>query len=219
MTNDNTITSDGGGILVGVDPPRPPQNSTTWTQQQRPDQAVTQQQPLQVVDQPVQQQPVGRFTEEDIERARQQEKEKLYPRINEMSEQLKQLSAEREAEMAERQRLAEEAANAARAKEESEMEIRDLLSRKEQEWQSQISQLNERYDADRAIFERERAIHEAQAYRAARIEQEQEWILPELRDLIGGDTPEQVDASIEEMKARSEAIFNNMAAASAASTV
>ena len=207
MTNDNTISTDGQGILVGVDPATPPQGGT-W-QQVRPDQAVSQ--PLQVVDQ---QPPLGggRFTEEDIERARQQEKEKLYPRIEEMGQQLRQLAEEREAEKAERQRLADEAAAAAQAKEESEMEVRDLLARKEQEWQSQIADLNQRYDTDRAIFERERAIMEAHQYRQARIEQESEYILPELRDLIGGDTPEAIDASIEEMKARSEAIFANMAA-------
>jgi hypothetical protein len=52
-----------------------------------------------------------------------------------------------------------------------------------------------------------------QEYRRDRIEQEAEYILPELRDLISGDTPESIDASIEVMKARTEQIFTNMAAA------
>ena len=208
MTNDNTITSDGQGVLVGVQPAQP-QNSQQWVQQ-RPDQTVSQ--PLQVVDQPVQQ-PQGRFSEEDIERARQQEKDKLYPRLEEMGEQLKLLKAERDAEQAERQRLADEAAATARAKEESEMDLRTLFEQKEAAFQSQIQELNQRYDTDRAIFERERALTEAREYRQARIEQESEYLLPELRDLISGDTPEAVDASIEEMKSRSETIFNNIRAA------
>jgi chromosome segregation ATPase len=207
--SDNTITSDGQGVLVGVTPAQP-QNTTTWAQQSRPDQAVSQ--PLTVTDQSLQQ-PNGRFTEQDIERARQQEKEKLYPRIEEMNAQLKELREAREAEMAERQRLAEEAEAARQAKEESEMDLRALFEKRETEFNNQISELSKRYDTDRAIFERERALQEAQQYRLARIEQESEYLLPELRDLVGGDTPEAVDASIEEMKQRSEAIFNNIAAA------
>ena len=70
-------------------------------------------------------QPTGRFfTEEDIERARQQEKDKLYPRLEEMEDAAQELQAEREAEQAERQRLADEAEQARRAKEEGEMEVR-----------------------------------------------------------------------------------------------
>ena len=213
MSNDNATTQDGQGFLVGVTPAQP-QNSGNWVPQQRPDQAVSQQTPLTVVDTPVP--PTNgdmRFREEDLERARQQEKEKLYPRIEEMSEALKALRAERDAEAAERQRLAQEAEEARRIEEEKQMEVRDLLDRREQEWQSRFTELSTRYDTDRAIFERERSLNEAREYRLARIEQESEFILPELRDLIRGNTPEEVDASIEEMKQRSEMIFNNMAAA------
>lgn len=212
--SDAAITTDGQGILVGVEPAQP-QNAQQWAQQ-RPDQAVSQQPSVQLVPGGLQGQPNGaRWSDEDIERARQQEKEKLYPRIDELTQQLKALRDERDAEVAERQRLADEAAAATRLQEESQMEVRDLLERREKEFQAQIDQLNNRYDTDRAIFERERALTEAREYRLARIEQEAEFILPELRDLVRGDTPQDVDASIEEMKQRSEAIFNNMAAAQA----
>jgi DNA repair exonuclease SbcCD ATPase subunit len=209
-SNSNYISSDGQGVIVGLDPANP---QPAVVQQLRPDQAVSQ--PIQVTDLPPQQQAVtnARFTAEDIERARQQEKEKLYPRIDEMQQQLRQLAEERQAEQAERTRLAEEAEALRRAEEEKDMEIKDLMARRESEFQAQIDQLNQRYETDRAVFERERTLHEAQQYRLQRIEQESEFILPELRDLIRGDTPEQVDASIEEMKLRSEAIFNNMTAA------
>lgn len=209
---DNQITQDGQGLLVGVTPAQP--QNANWAQIQ-PTQDVSQR-PVQVVDSPPNTNGNTsnfRFTDEDIEKARQQEKDKLYPRIEEMSAALKQLSAEREAEQAERTRLAEEAEAARRAKEESEMDLRQLFERREAEFNAQINELSQRYDTDRAVFERERALQEAYAYRMARVEQESEYILPELRDLIGGDTPEAIDASIDEMKARSEAIFANMAAA------
>lgn len=206
--SDNGVSQDGGGFLVGVQPAQP---QPAAVQQPRPDQAVSQ--PVQVTDF---QQPAaggGRFTEADIERARQQEKEKLYPRLEEMGNQLRALQEERAAEAAERQRLAEEAEAARRAQEEQEMDLRTLMERREQEFQTQISEINKRYDTDRAVFERERALAETQQYRLARIEQEAEFIFPELRDLVQGNTPEEVDQSIEALKLRTEAIYANMQAA------
>jgi hypothetical protein len=159
------------------------------------------------------QQPAPRWTDEDLERARQQEKDKLYGRLDEVQTQLRQIQSDRETEQAERERLAHEADEARRLKEEGELEVRDLLTRKETEWQSQFTKLEQRYDADRAVFEKERLFAQVQEYRRDRIEQESEYILPELRDLISGDTPESIDASIEVMKARTEQIFANMQAA------
>lgn len=203
----NNITSDSQGVLVGVQPAQPLQSNF---QQLRPDQAVTQ--PIQVADQHLN----GngqRFTAEQMEEARRQEKEKLYPRLEEMSAQLKTLQDERQAEADERQRLTEEAETARKAQEENEMDLRTLMERREGEFQSQIQSLNQRYETDRAVFERERSLAEAAQYRLARIEQESEFIFPELRDLVQGSTPDEVDRSIQEMKERSELIFQNMQAA------
>ena len=208
-----TIADTGQGHLVGVQPAQPRQ-AADWTGQNgRPDQQVTQ--PY-VGNGNQQQQPQtqGRFfTEEEVNEIRRQEKDKLYGRIEQMGSQLEELQTARAAEQAERERLAAEAAEAQRLKEEGELEVRDLLARKETEWQQQLTKLEQRYDADRAIFDRERAFNELQEYRRQRIEQESEWILPELRDLVSGDNPAAIDASIESMKARTEQIFANTLAA------
>ena len=203
----NGIVSDGQGLLVGVQPATP-QNSNF--QQVRPDQAVSQ--PIQVVDQP-NGNAQARFTAEQLDAARREEKDKLYPRLEEMSTQLKALQDEREAEAAERARLAQEAEDARRQQEESEMDLRQLFEKREQEFNSQLAEINQRYETDRAIFDRERSLQEAAQYRQARIDQESEFIFPELRDLVQGSTPDEVDRSIEEMKQRSEMIFQNLQAA------
>lgn len=209
---DSSISDTGQGHLVGVQPAQP-RNAADWQGQQgRPDQQVSQPTNWQGNPQPQGQQQRF-FTEEEVAEIRRQEKDKLYPRIEEMSSQLAELQQSRAEEQAERERLAHEAAEAQRAKEEGELEVRDLLARKETEWQQQLSQLEQRYDADRAIFDRERQFNELQEYRRQRVEQESEFILPELRDLISGDNPAAVDASIEVMKARTEQIFANMGAA------
>lgn len=202
------ITSDGQGVLVGVQPAQPLQSNF---QQVRPDQAVSQ--PLQVVDHVNGNGNGGRFTADDLSKARQEEKEKLYPRLEEMSAQLRLLQEERDANEAQRQAELQEQAELLRQQEEEGMEVRDLLARREMEMRSEIDALNQRYETDRAVFDRERALAEAAQYRQARIEQESEFIFPELRDLVGGSTPEEVDRSIEEMKERSEMIFQNLQAA------
>ena len=61
------------------------------------------------------------------------------------------------------------------------------------------------YEADRAVLEREHQLRELEDYRRDRIEQEAEFIMPELRDFITGSSPQEIDASIEAIKARTEA--------------
>jgi hypothetical protein len=213
MSNAQTdnATSTNNGFLVGVEPAQP-RTSADWTGTSlRPDQQVSQ--PVTQQQLPAEQRPAYRWTDEDIENARRQEKEKLYPRIEDMTTQLRQLSDEREAEKAERQRLADEAEALRRSEEEKQMETRELLERREKEFQAQINEINARYDADRAVFQKERELQEAETYRRDRIAQEANEILPELRDFITGATPEEVDASIETMKQRTASVLANLVAA------
>lgn len=147
------------------------------------------------------------YTEADMERVRREEKDKLYGRIQTMDEQLKTISKEREEQEAARVAEMEAETDRKRREEEEKMETRDLLKRKEEEWTDRFSELENRYESDRAVFERERRFQEVEQYRQARIDQESEYIIPELRDLIHGDSEGNIDASIEEMKARTAAIM------------
>lgn len=218
MSNQSEIADTGQGILQGVQPAQP-RLAADW-QAQRPDQAVSQQQPI------VYAHSNGggtngtpfRWTDEDIERVRREEKDKLYPRIEELSNSMRQMQDERQAELAERQRLADEAAEAKRVAEEQEMGVRDLLTRKEQEWQQRITGVEQRYEQDRAVWERERHFQEVQDYKRNRIEQDQANILPELRGMVTGESIEAVDASIEMLKQTTEQIMANMAAATPVQT-
>lgn len=151
--------------------------------------------------------PGARYTEEDIQRVRREEKDKVYGRIEEMSTQLKALNAEREA--AEAARQAEVAAKEAQVKreEEEKMETRQLLEVKEQEWASRFSELESKYEQDKAVFDKERAFQRVEQYKQDRVAQESEYIMPELRDLIGGSDEAAIDQSIEEMKNRTAAIM------------
>lgn len=147
------------------------------------------------------------FTAADIERARAQEKDKLYPLIEELRTNMANLQKERdEREAAEK--TAREAAEAeARRKTEEETDIRTLLQQKEQEWAQRLE--SEKAERERAIalLERERSYQAVQDYRAQRLQQESSEIIPELLDLVTGTTPEEIDASIAGLKERSTRIL------------
>lgn len=155
---------------------------------------------------------------EAIQKARAQEKAKLYPQVEKLQEELAALRSkeqEREAKEAERKaaRQAREAEAAAERKkqEESELEVRDLLAKKEQEWQAEIKREREDREKAFALLEREREYQELSAYRQQRLEQERDAIIPELIDLISGNTKDEVESSIAGLKDRSSKIFDSVA--------
>lgn len=153
------------------------------------------------------------FTAEEIERARQQEKDKLYPRLSAMEAELK---AFRDAQEAERKRAEEAAAAAAaerKAREEAEMSAKDLIAAKEREWNDRFSQLQQEAEQTRAILEQERRYAEIMAYRNQRVEEERDNIIPQLIDFVQGNTPEEIEHSIAVLRERSAAIFADVAQA------
>lgn len=155
---------------------------------------------------------------EAIQKARAQEKAKLYPQMEKLQEELallRQKEQEREAKEAERKaaRAAREAQAAEERKkqEEAELEVRDLLSKKEQEWKAQLE--TERLEREKAfaLLEREREFQELQQYRQQRLEAEREAIIPELIDMISGNSKDEIEQSILKLKEKSAQIFENVA--------
>jgi len=150
------------------------------------------------------------FDEQDVARIRTEEKEKLYGRLSTQEEELKTLRAERE-ERVKSEKAAENARQAEiKAKEEEEMELRDLLDRREQEWEQKFDGLRGQYDTDRSIFEQERRFQALSEYRRDLLEKHADSIMPELRDLVTGNTEEEILVSIEQMQQRTSAIMQNV---------
>jgi hypothetical protein len=155
---------------------------------------------------------------EAIQKARAQEKAKLYPQVEKLQEEiasLRQRENEREAKDAERKaaRAAREAQAAAERKkqEESELEVRDLLAKKEQEWAEKLNSERQEREKAFALLEREREFQELSAYRQQRLEQERDNIIPELVDLISGNSRDEIEQSIAGLKERSAKIFDSVA--------
>lgn len=149
------------------------------------------------------------YTEEDLAKVRSQEKEKLYPQIDKLKEELESLKREREEEarLKAEQAAQEEAARKAAA--EDDLDVRSLLKTKEQEWQEQLERERQERERAFALLEREKQFADLQNYRAQRLDQERESIIPELIDLVTGNTQEEVEASINGLKERSARILES----------
>ena len=161
------------------------------------------------------------YSAEDLAKAREQEKAKLYPQMEKMKEELAALKKAKEEEAAQKQtKLAErEAKEAARAaekaakkkeQEENELNFKDLLKKKEQEFESKLEA--ERLEREKAIalLERERQYQELMNYRQSRLEQERDNIVPELIDLINGNSPEEIEQSVAMLKEKSASISQSV---------
>ncbi len=153
------------------------------------------------------------YTVDDLAKAREQEKSKLYPQLEKMREELSSLRKEKEEEAARRAQL--EAAKQAeelsiqKAKEEEELSFKDLLKKKEQEFQSQLEA--ERLERERAfaLLDQERKFQEVTNYRSSRVEQERDNIVPELIDLVDGNTADEIEQSIAMLKEKSARILSS----------
>jgi hypothetical protein len=162
---------------------------------------------------PVQSQSGKSYTEEDLRKVREQEKSKLYPQIDSLKEELNILKKDREERLAEAERARVEQEAEARKKAEAEMDVRSLLETKEREWAEKLEA--ERLEREKAflLLERERQYSELTEYRTARLQQEQDNILPELLDLISGNSKDEIDQSILGLKERSARILDSAQAA------
>lgn len=160
------------------------------------------------------------FTQADldsrIETARQQEKDKLYSRIeststelNTLRDQVGSLTAAEEARkaeleteqarLAEEQRLAEEATLS--AAERSEKHIREA----QEHWQAQFSDLTSKLETSEALREREREFNDLASYAQEQVRLHtvgdpnqgvEPDVAPQLARTITGNTREEIDASL-----------------------
>lgn len=149
------------------------------------------------------------YTEVDLQRVREQEKSKLYPQIDSLKEEINLLKKDREAQLAEAAAIAKEKEEAARKLSESEMDVRALLEKKEQEWTAQLEEIRQEGARKDALLERERQYAELTAYRNRRLAEEQDNIMPELVDLISGNNADEIENSITGLRERSSKILES----------
>lgn len=154
------------------------------------------------------------FTADDLAKARAQEKAKLYPQMEKMAAELEAIkkaqaeeAAQKAAKKAEREK---EAAEKAKQKEHEELSAKELLEKKEREFQALLEQERLERENAFALLEKERKFQDLMNYRSNRIEQERDSIVPQLIDLVNGNSEEEIEQSIETLKAKSAGIMQDV---------
>lgn len=168
------------------------------------------------------------FSEDEVEGIRKQEKDKMYKRLEEadsrvkqMEEQLSIIAAEREQAKKEAEERAAKEAELLRQREIEEMSAKELLLKKEdefnqkinsveQEWQERLAAIEAQRQAQEALLDKERQMQELDHYRNQRIQAEQDNIIPELIDLVSGNSQEEIEQSISLLRDRSSAIIESI---------
>jgi hypothetical protein len=148
-----------------------------------------------------------------LAKVRGQEKDKLYPQIESLKEELNLLRKEKEEEAA--RQAAEAQADAARIREEAlaELDSKSYADARLSELQEQLERERQERERAFALLEREKSFADLQSYRQQVVEQERDSIIPELVDLISGNTREELDSSIAGLKERSARIIESATAA------
>lgn len=157
------------------------------------------------------------FTEDDLNKARQQEREKLYGRLETQQETLNRLQADLEAREAARKEEEDAAADAvakaqkeAEDKRQRELSAKTLLAEKETEWEAKLTALQEQIAERDALAAKEREFADLQQYQSQALAAAADEIAPELHDLVRGSSREEIDASVTAMKAKSQAIVQSL---------
>ena len=133
----------------------------------------------------------------------------MYPQIEKLKSELEEIKQMREAELAAKQAEKEAQDAEERTRLEADLDVRELLKKKETEWSEQLERERQERERAFALLEREKTFAEIQNFRQQRLEEEREAIIPELLDLVTGNTQDEINTSIESLKDRSTRILES----------
>lgn len=165
------------------------------------------------------------FTAEQVAEIRKQEKDKLYPQLENQKEKLSALEAQlavfnQEREEIQRQnaeRLQAEA-ETQRLRELEELSAKELIERQRVEFTAQVeavraeaaertSRLEQERDFAAALVEKQAAYQALQNYKTQRLAEVGDDIAPILIDLVSGNTEEEIERSISTLIAKSSSMI------------
>jgi hypothetical protein len=162
------------------------------------------------------------FTEEEVAKFRQDERDKLYGQMTKQSESLTQMQERLAAIEAEKAAQADAAAKAqadadaaAKAKAEAEMSAKDYVRTETARLEAQLAEERRQREEQLALFEKERSFTALREYTQQQVAAHRDQIAPELLDLVTGGTQAEIDASISLLVNKSSAIVESIAAAQA----
>lgn len=149
------------------------------------------------------------FTAEQVEEIRRQEKDKLYDRMKKSEDQLnafkdtvEQLKADKDARDAELEAQRKAAEEAQRREAESKLTAEQLIQAREAELKAQQEQFQKDMELKLATMAKEQEFLKLQSYIRTRVAEEiaANTIIPDLVEFVGGNSEDEVEASITKVK-------------------
>lgn len=188
--------------------PNDPNNITVEVEQQQPQQPPAQPRQARSGTDP------QTFSAEDVTKIREEER----ARYGTLSTQMDELQAEvaryrtADDERAKAEAKAQkDAERAEKKKAEEEMELRQLIEKKDQEWEEKLAGERKERENALALLEQERRHAGLQNYLAQKMMEHGEEIVPQLRKLVGGNSEEEIDAKIAELTEISASVLGDTA--------
>lgn len=155
------------------------------------------------------------FTADDIERIRKEEKDKLYSQLEEQKKSLGALQAAESKRQSDEEKAQKAAAAAQQKAEEAELSAKELIDRRNSEWEQRFAEMQKQQDVERTMWEKEKSFAALREYTQGRVQQAvaSNQIAPELADFVSGNTQQEIDSSIEFVASKSNEIAANVQSA------
>lgn len=157
------------------------------------------------------------YTEAQLNAAREEaarvERERLHGQvkgIDSIRQELDQLKADRDAEAAARQAEIDAANAEAEAERVKSMTLTQRMEHHEQEMSQRMETWEQQREQEQALLNKERQFLALEAYKTSKLAVAQDSIIPQLRDLIGGNNEAEIDAAIEDAIARTQSIIGDV---------
>lgn len=160
------------------------------------------------------------FTMDDLEKARREERDKLYGRISKtddkfktLEEELARLRAESDQAAAQEKAQREAAEAELQLQREKEMDSRQLIEQRDREWNDRLAKIQQENEQARAMYEQDQRYMKLQNYiqRRANEETTNRTVAPDLIDFIDGNSEEEVENRIKMLREKTTSIINSLA--------
>lgn len=146
-------------------------------------------------------------TWEDVEAARKEERDKLFERLNKTEATAKELKEAADKAAKEAAAKAKAEAKAQADLEKKEMDAIQRIELMEREFQAKLEEERKAREMAEALFQKEQELSRLNAYMNSRVAELGDEIMPELREFIGGNSQEEIDASIDRAVTKTQQIM------------
>src|SRR5664279_2522162 len=149
-------------------------------------------------------------TWDDVEKARQQEKDKLYPQRDDLKSSVAELRQDRERRIELEQEVEKRTAAEAEAARQAELTWQQRIEEQTAGIAAQLTAERDERRREQALFAKEREFSGLQTYRAESLAAVGDTVMPHLTDFVSGNSREEIDASITRAQQTTAAILGEV---------